>query len=202
MNASTHLHEEPLILIAESNRAIGTAGKLTVHAQGLLHRAFSIFLVDSGGRILMQRRQITKYHSGGLWANTCCGHPRPGERTRAAAARRLREEMQIDADLQFRFHTRYQADLGGGMHENELVYVYFAPLHGETSPNPEEASAIELLSLARLRQACAAAPASFAVWLHHYLVNHYREIALAVNAITHRATLAPPPHLSKQGIRP
>src|SRR5690242_13674137 len=77
--------DEQLILVDETNRAIGTAGKTVVHRKGLLHRAFSIFLVDERGRVLLQRRSPTKYHSGGLWANSCCGHPRPGERTSSAA---------------------------------------------------------------------------------------------------------------------
>ena len=73
--------DEPLILVDEHNRALGTAGKAAVHRAGLLHRAFSIFLVDGEGRIVLQQRHPQKYHSGGLWANSCCGHPRPGERT-------------------------------------------------------------------------------------------------------------------------
>ena len=79
---------ETLILVDARNRRVGTASKRTVHEQGLRHRAFSIFLVDPAGRILLQQRAATKYHSGGLWANSCCGHPRPGERTEAAAQRR------------------------------------------------------------------------------------------------------------------
>ena len=71
--------EEQLILVDESNRAVGSAGKTAVHRQALLHRAFSIFIVDDRGRIVLQRRNPKKYHSGGLWANSCCGHPRPGE---------------------------------------------------------------------------------------------------------------------------
>ena len=84
---------EPLILVDESNRAIGAAPKQAIHVAGLLHRAFSIFMVDARGRILLQQRNPRKYHSGGLWANSCCGHPRPGERTVTAARRRLNEEL-------------------------------------------------------------------------------------------------------------
>lgn len=181
MRAPQHRHDrEPLILVQESNRAIGTASKRIVHAKGLLHRAFSIFLVDARGRILLQRRQLTKYHSGGLWANTCCGHPQPGETTRAAARRRLREELGMSAALEFRFHARYRARLGPDMHENELVYIYFGRIEGRAVPNHEEASELDLLSLPRLRKRCAAQPAAFTVWLRHYLTHHYEELALAV----------------------
>ena len=127
--------DEPLILVDERNRAVGTAGKMAVHRAGLLHRAFSIFIVDARGRIVLQRRSAKKYHSAGLWANSCCGHPRPGERTLAAAHRRLHEELGISSPLVFGFYARYQADLDHGMHENEFVYVYFGPLIGELAPN-------------------------------------------------------------------
>ncbi len=120
--------EERLILVDEKNRAVGVAGKTSVHRAGLLHRAFSIFIVDDKGRILLQRRAREKYHSGGLLANSCCGHPRPGETTQAAARRRLTEELGIGAPLTFGFFSRYRADLDGGMQENEFVYVYFGPL--------------------------------------------------------------------------
>ena len=88
--------EERLILVDEKNRAIGVGEKTPVHRAGLLHRAFSIFIVDDQGRILLQRRSRQKYHSGGLLANSCCGHPRPGETTQAAARRRLTEELGIE----------------------------------------------------------------------------------------------------------
>src|SRR6476659_2564751 len=101
------LDNEPLILVDEHNRALGTAGKIAVHEQGLLHRAFSIFVVDEQGRVLLQQRSRQKYHSGGLWANSCCGHPRPGERTLKAARRRLGEELGVTGELSFGFFARY-----------------------------------------------------------------------------------------------
>ena len=122
-----------------------------MHRAGLLHRAFSIFIVDDKGRILLQRRSREKYHSGGLLANSCCGHPRPGETTLVAARRRLTEELGIDAPLTFGFFSRYRADLDGGMQENEFVYVYFGPLIAQPNPDPAEVSEVEFASVGRDR---------------------------------------------------
>src|SRR5215470_3815873 len=134
--SSSGTPDEQIILVDESNRAIGVAGKHAVHRAGLLHRAFSIFVVDDRGRILLQQRNPKKYHSGGLWANSCCGHPRPGERTVTAARRRLKEELGVSAALSFGFFARYRAELDHGMQENEFVYVYFGALAMEPRPDP------------------------------------------------------------------
>ena len=171
--------DEKLILVDERNRATGSAGKTKVHRQALLHRAFSIFLVDARGRLLLQKRQTTKYHSAGLWANACCGHPRPGERTLVAARRRLDEELGIASTLVFGFFARYRAALDSGMHENEFVYVYFGPLGGRPNPNPAEISDVELLSVDELKRRIERNPASFTAWLKHYFVQHSPEIATA-----------------------
>src|ERR1700751_5541564 len=106
--------EEQLILVDEGNRAVGSAGKTATHREARLHRAFSIFMVDDRGRILLQQRSRKKYHSGGLWANSCCGHPRPGERTLAAARRRLNEELGVRDPLSFALFARHPPGLANG----------------------------------------------------------------------------------------
>lgn len=164
--------DEPLILVDERNRAIGRAGKRAVHTRGLLHRAFSIFLVDAAGRLLLQQRSRAKYHSGGLWANSCCGHPRPGERTPAAARRRLGEELGATASLRFGFRARYRTALANGLVENEIVYVYFGAAPAALHLNPAEVRAVKPLSLAALRADIARHPRRYAYWLRHYLKNH------------------------------
>ena len=169
--------DEPLILVDESNRAVGTAGKTAVHRGGLLHRAFSIFLVDARGRIVLQQRSRKKYHSAGLWANSCCGHPRPGERTLTAAHRRLNEELGIASPLSFGFFSRYQTDLDKGMQENELVYVFFGPLTAQPRPDPAEVAKVELTNLAELKRKIGRQPNAFAYWLRHYIDNHAADIA-------------------------
>jgi isopentenyl-diphosphate Delta-isomerase len=171
--------DEPLILVNERNRALGTAGKEAVHREGALHRAFSIFLVDARGRILLQQRSPRKYHSGGLWANSCCGHPRPGERTLAAARRRLNEELGVRDPLSFGFFARYRADLDHGMRENELVYMYFGRLLSAPKPNPDEVAQVELASLREIEKRIREQPRSFTYWMQHYVRNHRAEIARA-----------------------
>jgi isopentenyl-diphosphate delta-isomerase len=164
---------EAVILVNAANRAVGRADKIRAHEAGLRHRAFSIFLVDERGRVLLQRRHRAKYHSGGLWANSCCGHPRPGERTLAAARRRLGEELGATGPLRFGFRTRYAAELGGGLRENEIVYVYFGSAPTEPlRPDPREISATEWTTLAELKRACRRAPEKYAFWLKHYLERH------------------------------
>ena len=173
--------DEQLILVDERNRAVGTAGKDAVHRKGLLHRAFSIFLVDGRGSILLQQRSRQKYHSGGLWANTCCGHPRPGERTMTAARRRLHEELGVTAALSFGFFSRYRADLDHGMQENEYVYVFFGRLRDEPRPDPAEVAAVQSLSLDEIKRRIDKRPQSFTYWLRHYFEHHLAEIARHVD---------------------
>ena len=169
--------EEQLILVDENNWAIGSAGKTAVHRAGLLHRAFSIFIVDERGQLLLQQRSPKKYHSGGLWANSCCGHPRPGERTVSAARRRLGEELGVAGDLSFGFFARYQSELGNGMHENEFVYVYFGLLNSHPKPHPDEIADIEWLSVDKIRRRLKRSPDAFAVWFRHYFAHHHADIA-------------------------
>jgi isopentenyl-diphosphate Delta-isomerase len=175
--ASPAPSDEQLILVDESNRAVGAAEKHAAHRAGLLHRAFSIFVVDERGRILLQQRSTGKYHSGGLWANSCCGHPRPGERTITAAHRRLKEELGVVSPLSFGFFSRYRADLDRGMQENEFVYVYFGTLQSEIEPDPAEVAKVDFMSVRDIGRRIKSDPDAFAVWFKHYFKNHGAEIA-------------------------
>jgi len=169
--------DEQLILVDELNHAVGIGSKDTVHRKGVLHRAFSIFLADAQGQIVLQRRSLQKYHSGGLWANTCCGHPRPGERTLSAARRRLHEELGVTATLSFGFFSRYRADLDRGMQENEYVYVFFGRLRDEPRPDPAEVAAVQSLSPDEIKRRIDKSPQSFTYWLRHYFEHHLADIA-------------------------
>ena len=179
-----------LILVDERNRAIGHADKWAVHREALLHRAFSIFLVYPDGKVLLQQRSRAKYHSGGLWANSCCGHPSPGERTAPAARRRLREELGVTASLRFGFRARYRTTLPNGLTENELVYVYFGRAPAAFIPNPDEVAATAPMSLPQLKLDIALRPARYAYWLRYYFKKHYAAIrrGVAAAAAQSRAT--------------
>lgn len=171
---------DSLILVNARNRTIGQAEKHAAHAAGLLHRAFSIILVDAEGRLLLQRRHPAKYHSGGLWANACCGHPRPGERTRAAAQRRLVEELGVQVPLTFGFSTHYRAAFSNGLVENEVVYVYFGPAPSRVQPDPTEVTAIAWRTLPQLHSAREKDPTPYAFWFTHYLEHHAGELEAGI----------------------
>jgi isopentenyl-diphosphate Delta-isomerase len=169
--------DEDLILVDERNRAVGTATKQLVHRNGLLHRAFSIFLIDSRGRFLLQQRHPRKYHSGGLWANSCCGHPKVHEHSIQAARRRLGEELGLDATLRFGFFSRYQTALDNGMHENEFVYVYFGELTASVKPNSKEIIDIDFLTPREIHRRMRQEPNAFTYWLKYYFRVHDAEIS-------------------------
>lgn len=169
--------DETLILVDERNRAVGTATKQLVHRNGLLHRAFSIFLIDRHGRFLLQQRHPKKYHSGGLWANSCCGHPKTHEPSLQAARRRLGEELGLDADLRLGFYSRYQTALDNGMYENEFVYVYFGGLTSPAKPNVSEIINIDFLTPREIVRRMKRKPGAFTYWLKYYFQTHYTEIS-------------------------
>lgn len=163
---------ELLVLVDERNRRRGCLEKLEVHRKGLLHRAFSVFLLKPDGSFLMQQRSVEKYHAGLMWANSCCGHPRPGERTSSAARRRVYEELGVACRPTLQFRSRYSCPLDGGMSENEYVYVYAAMLESEPSPDPREIAALTFLDFSRLEAFVERGSARIAPWLAHYLEHH------------------------------
>src|SRR5690349_7536217 len=118
------MEEESVVLVDESDGELGTMGKMQAHLEGRLHRAISIFLFNDHGQMLLQQRAFSKYHSGGLWTNTCCSHPRLGESNANAAHRRLFEEMGIRSELGHAFHFTYKAALDKGLSEHEFDHVF------------------------------------------------------------------------------
>jgi isopentenyl-diphosphate delta-isomerase len=155
---------ERVVLVDEADRAIGTEEKMAAHKGGLLHRAFSICVSNRSGAWLLQRRSATKYHSGGQWSNTCCGHPRPGERLDAAAHRRLREEMGFDCPLRRVSMLHYSARLDHGLVENEVDHVLWGEYDDDPDPDPTEAEEWSWVSPASLRERIAERPAEFTPW--------------------------------------
>src|SRR6185503_16709121 len=121
---------QTVILVNEKDEVTGTAEKMEAHEKGLLHRAFSIFVFNSRGEVLMQQRAPGKYHSAGLWTNACCSHPRPGEKTEEAARRRLREELGFETALTEIFDFIYRAEFVNGLAEHEYDHVYVGEYDG------------------------------------------------------------------------
>jgi isopentenyl-diphosphate delta-isomerase len=156
---------EQVILVDEHDCELGVAEKLQTHRDGALHRAFSVFVFDSAGRLLLQKRAREKYHSGGLWSNTCCGHPRPGETTAAAARRRLFEEMSFDCELRAAFGFLYRAELAGGMVEHEYDHVFLGRFDGEPAPDAGEVEGWRWLTLGELREDLKSRPGDYSYWL-------------------------------------
>lgn len=140
--------------------------KMEAHRQGLLHRAFSIFIFNGDGEMLLQRRAERKYHSGGLWTNACCSHPAPGEETHAAAQRRLNEEMGFNAPLIKAFDFTYRAGFDNGLTEHEFDHVYLGVYNGMVQPNPEEVAEYSYITMEDLRQEMSDRPETFTAWFH------------------------------------
>lgn len=156
---------ENVILVDHSDNELGLMEKLEAHLTGKLHRAFSIFIFNQNQELLIHKRADSKYHSGGLWTNTCCSHPRPGETLDQAAHRRLKEEMGFDCQLQHKFHFIYSANLENGLVENELDHVFFGRFDGIPVLNQEEASEWRSIGLNELQNEIEQDPSRFTAWL-------------------------------------
>lgn len=158
------LTEEKVILITPKDEVLGVMNKLEAHQKGILHRAFSIFLFDKKGNILLQRRAKNKYHSPNQWTNACCSHPRENETYLQAAKRRLQEELGISCELEKKFDFIYKADVGSELWEHELDYVFTGIYEGNFRLNPEEVSEIKYISLHDLEQEIHEFPENFTEW--------------------------------------
>ena len=157
--------QDYVIVVNDADEELGHEEKLRAHRTPVLHRAFSVFVFDDAGAMLLQRRAGGKYHSAGLWSNACCGHPRPGEVVMAAAARRLREEMGIECPLHPAGTVSYSIDVGGGLREDEFNHVFAGIYRGQARPDPEEVSDSRWMTPDALLRACATEPHAFTPWL-------------------------------------
>lgn len=158
------MSEEQVILVDGSDQEVGNAEKLFAHQKGLLHRAISVFIFNSKGEWLLQKRAVNKYHSGGLWTNTCCSHPRTGEETSLAAHRRLKEEMGIECELKFLFSFRYRAEVGNDLIEHELDHVYAGASDAIPHPDPEEVSEWKYFTTEEIAKKLQNEPEKFTKW--------------------------------------
>ncbi|TGD42911.1 isopentenyl-diphosphate Delta-isomerase [Pseudotabrizicola sediminis] len=173
MNAQT---EE--LIPAWVDGALAPVGKLEVHQRGLRHKAVSVFVIEAG-RVLIQRRALSKYHTPGLWANTCCTHPRWNEDPATCAVRRLREELGITGLFPaFADRVEYRADVGGGLTEHELVDIFVADAGPSmtVAPNPDEVMETRWVDLYDLSAEVLRSPAKFTPWLKIYMTEHMARI--------------------------
>ena len=160
--------KEEIILVDKNDREIGKGEKLKVHQEGKLHRAFSIFIFNSKGDLLIQKRADTKYHSPGLWTNTCCSHPRVGEPLDKATKRRLKEEMGIEAELKEIFSFLYKVRLDD-LVENEFDHVFIGEFEGEPKINKEEASQWKWINPEELKKDIKKNPEKYTYWFRKAL---------------------------------
>ncbi|WP_248767409.1 isopentenyl-diphosphate Delta-isomerase [Pseudomonas sp. MWU12-2345] len=188
--------EETLILVDEDDCETGSAHKLFIHQQGLRHRAFSIFIFDEQGRLLLQQRALGKYHSQGLWTNSCCGHPRLGEQTLAAAQRRLLEEMGLTCPLKNVASLLYREQVSNDLIEHEFDHLFVGTSDTPPVANPDEALAWAWLPLSDIPRRIAAEPEKYTVWFQKIFDTYtlaglraWQKIALAASSTGHaRAT--------------
>ncbi len=153
-----------VILVNEKDEAIGSMDKMKAHEDAVLHRAFSIFIFNSEGKMLLQQRADDKYHSAGLWTNACCSHPMPGEETIDAATRRLKEELGFTTTLSYKFGFTYKSGYDNGLTEHEYDHVFTGFYDGEIFPDIEEVKDWKYFSLSEIHEMLKASPGNFTTW--------------------------------------
>ncbi len=158
------MSKENVILVDEKDNQVGLMPKLDAHEKGILHRAFSIFIFNSDYKLLLQKRASSKYHSGGLWTNTCCSHPRDGEDTIDAANRRLYEEMGIKTSLRKVFDFIYRAELDNNLIENEFDHVFYGVYNEDPILNTDEADDFKWIDMETLKNDIDNNPGQYTVW--------------------------------------
>ena len=155
-----------VILVDDDDRAIGVMEKMEAHQKGLLHRAFSVFIINKAGELLLQQRALSKYHSPGLWTNTCCSHPAPGELTTLAASRRLKEEMGIVCPLAEIGTFTYQTEFDNGLIEYEFDHVFVGQCDAIVNPDKSEVEAYKWISIADLDEDVNLHKEQYTYWFH------------------------------------
>lgn len=153
-----------VILVDQNDVEVGRAEKLIAHKKGLLHRAFSIFLFNSDGDLLIQKRAANKYHSANLWSNTCCSHPKPNETLQEATKRRLKEELNIETELSWSFSHLYRVEFDSGLIENELDHIFIGTYDMLPQINPDEVSDFKYISISDLTLDIEKHPEDYSFW--------------------------------------
>lgn len=156
--------EEYVVLVNPDDKVLGLMEKQQAHINGLLHRAFSVFLFNDKGEMLLQKRASAKYHSPNQWTNAVCSHPRSGENYLDGAKRRVKEELGIDVELSEKFNFIYKADVGGGLWEHELDYVFTGSYNSYFNLNKDEVEEVRYISMEDLDKEITENPEKFTEW--------------------------------------
>ncbi|MGV0925266.1 isopentenyl-diphosphate Delta-isomerase [Empedobacter tilapiae] len=164
--------EEFVVLVDQDDQKLGLMEKQQAHVVGLLHRAFSVFVFNSKGELMIQQRAASKYHSPTLWTNTCCSHPRDNETYKQAAHRRLEEEMGFDCELEYKFNFIYKAHLENDLIEHELDHVFIGTFDDEPKLNPDEVMAYRWVELDDLKKDMEKNPQNYTAWFK-IIFEHY-----------------------------
>lgn len=157
---------EQVILVNEQDEEIGAMEKMKAHETAVLHRAFSVFIFNSRGEMLLQQRALKKYHSGGLWTNACCSHPRPGEDISVAATRRLKEELGIETELHKVFEFTYRATFDNGLTEYEFDHVFSGSYNGKIHPDKNEVNDYCFKTMDEIAATLLSHPHKYTAWFH------------------------------------
>ena len=169
MSAHSSTSGNNVLLVSDSDEPLALWDKLLAHQLNRLHRAFSVFIFNQRGQLLLQQRAAEKYHSGGLWSNTCCGHPLLPDSVNREARTRLQVEMGLDTPLAFLFKFRYQVSFADGLHEHEWDHVLVGICNDTPVPNPAEASAYRWIDWPVLLHELGQRPEQFTVWFHQII---------------------------------
>jgi isopentenyl-diphosphate Delta-isomerase len=174
--------KQEVILVDPYDNQTGTIEKLMAHRLGLLHRAFSVFIFNQKGELLLQRRAEVKYHSPLLWSNTCCSHPSPGENTIESAEKRLMEEMGISCRLKKAFEFLYKEDVGSSLIEHEYDHVFVGVSDRDPSPNPSEVESFRWIDTGSLKRDMEERPEIYSKWFLacRLRIDELKEIAAAM----------------------
>ena len=161
------LATDHIVIVDENDLEIGVGEKLLVHLHGIQHRAFSVFVINAKGQLLLQRRAMDKYHSAGLWTNTCCSHALPNTDIETVVHERIQAEMGFDCPIQWLFKFSYKVGFENGLIENEIDHVYLGFYDGNPLPEPSEVCEWKWLSFAEIVNEIEQKPEDFTYWFRH-----------------------------------
>jgi len=168
---------DQVILVNEQDEQIGLMEKIEAHEKALLHRAFSVFVFNKKGELMLQQRALTKYHTPGLWTNTCCSHQREGETNVEAGKRRLLEEMGFTTDLKDTISFIYKAPFENGLTEHEYDHILVGQYDEDPKPNPEEVNAWKWVSLEEVKEDMKRNPEVYTEWFKIIFDKYYNHIS-------------------------